>query len=50
MTAGLIQSTPDQIDFKASHFVVEIYAASDVTDGRVARAIVMTGQRLTADR
>ena len=30
MSRGLIQSATDQVDFKSPHFVIKIYAATDI--------------------
>src|SRR5215813_5983308 len=40
MAAGLFQSAPDQIDFKATHLVVEVYSSSNVRDDRAATITV----------
>src|ERR1044072_1178072 len=44
MATRLFERTPDQIDFKATDFFVKVYAASDIADGRVARAVLMSGR------
>ena len=43
MAAGLFECAPDQIDFKAAHFLVEIDAAANVADRRITRTVMMTG-------
>jgi hypothetical protein len=50
VSARLFQRTTNQIDFKASHFFVEINTAADIADGSVTGAIVMTLKPPISDR
>src|SRR5689334_18207950 len=43
MPAGLFERAPDQIDLETAHLFVEINAAADVADGRIARAVLVAG-------